>query len=215
MEKIKVLIVDDHAILQDGIKALLNTENDMEIVGVASNGKEAIAKAQELLPDVIIMDISMPIMNGIEATRLITKKNHKVKILVLTQHDNAEYVLSAIKAGAAGFLPKKAIGSELILAIHEIYRGESFLHPSAATSLIEKYRQTSESEPYDSLTTKEREVLKLIAEGHTSREIAEMLFISLKTILGHRSKIMEKLDIHNRTELIKYAMRKGLITVDS
>ncbi len=216
MDKIRVLVVDDHAIMRDGIRALLDIYDEVEIIGEASEGKEAIEKTRELLPDVIVMDIAMPGMDGLEATRRITKKNPKVKVLVLTQYDNKEYILSTIKAGAAGYVPKRAVSSELISAIRAVYKGESFLYPSAAAALIEDYlRQAEGEEPYDRLTAREREILKLIAEGHTSREIAEMLFISLKTVLGHRTRIMEKLDLHNRTELIKYAMRKGLVSMDT
>lgn len=215
MDKIKILIVDDHAMMRDGIKALLSTNEDMDVIGEASEGKEAIEKAQELNPDVIVMDIAMPGMDGLEATRRIIKKNSHIKVLVLTQHNNKEYILSTIKAGATGFVPKRALGSELVLAIRAVYNGESYLYPSAATALVEDYRQqTEEMEPYDKLTAREREILKLIAEGHTSREIADMLYISLKTALGHRAKIMEKLELHNRTDLIKYAMRKGLVTIE-
>ncbi len=215
MDKIKILVVDDHAILRDGIRALLGLHDDIKIVGEASEGKEAIEKARELMPDVVVMDIAMPGMDGLEATRRIRKKSPKVKVLVLTQYDNREYTLSAIKAGAAGYVPKRALGSELVSAIRAVHRGESFLYPSAAAALIEDYRQQAEEEPYDRLTAREREILKLIAEGPTSREIADMLRISLKTVLGHRTKIMEKLGIHNRTELIKYAMRKGLVSMDT
>ncbi len=215
MNRIKVLIVDDHAIMRDGIKALLSLHDDFEIVGEASEGKEAIDKSNELEPDIIVMDIGMPSMDGLEATRRIRKKNPKVKVLVLTQHDNKEYILSAVKAGVAGYIPKKALGSDLVSAIRSVYRGDSFLYPSATSALIEGYLRQVEDEPYDRLTEREREVLKLIAEGHTSREIADMLFINLKTVLGHRTKLMDKLDIHNRSELIKYALRRGLINMDS
>jgi DNA-binding NarL/FixJ family response regulator len=216
LNKIKVLIVDDHTVLRDGIKALLSLQDDIEIIGEASEGKEAIEKVRELEPDVVIMDIAMPGMDGLEATRRIRKKNRNVKILVLSQYDNKEYILSGIKAGTSGYLPKRALSSELVSAIRSVYRGESFLYPSAATALIEDYlNQPAAEDPYERLTAREREILKLIAEGHTSREIAEMLFLSLKTVLGHRAKIMEKLDLHNRTELIKFAMRKGLVSVDS
>ena len=215
MEKIKVLIVDDHAIMRDGIRALLSIHNDIEAIGEASEGKEAIEKVRELVPDVVIMDIAMPGMDGMEATRRIVKEKPRVKVLVLTQHDNKEYVLSAIKSGATGYVPKRALGSELISAIRAVYRGDSVLYPSAAAALIEDYRLRAEADPYDRLTAREREILKLIAEGHTSQKIADMLVISLKTVLGHRTKIMQKMDIHNRTELIKYAMRKGLISMDT
>ena len=214
MRKIKVLIVDDHALMRDGISALLNVNDDIEVIGEASEGKEAIKKMAELKPDVVVMDIAMPNMDGMEATRQIVKVNREVKVLILTQHENKEYVLSAIKAGASGFVPKKALGSELVSAIRSVYRGDSFLHPSVATALIEDYRRHTGMDPFDKLTTRERDILRHIAEGHTSQEIANMLVISLKTVLGYRTKIMEKLDIHNRTELIKFAMRKGLISLD-
>jgi DNA-binding NarL/FixJ family response regulator len=185
------------------------------VVGEASDGKDAIDKVQELAPDVVIMDIGMSRLDGLEATRRIKKKNQKVKVLVLTQHDNKEYILSAIKSGAAGYVHKRAVGSELVSAIRSVNRGNSFLYPSAATALIEDYlRQEGGKDPYERLTAREREILKLIAEGHTSREIAEMLYLSLKTVLGHRTKVMKKLDVHNHTELIKYAVRKGLVSVD-
>ncbi len=215
MDKIKILVVDDHAIMRDGIRALLDLADDIEIVGEAPEGKEAIEKVRELTPDVVIMDITMPGMDGLEATRRIRKKNPKVKILVLTQHDKREYILLAIRAGANGYIPKRALGSELLSAIRTVNQGDSFLYPSAAAALIKDYRQQAEQEPYDRLTGREREILKLVAEGHTSREIADMLLVSLKTVLVHRAKILEKLGLHNRTELIKFAMRKGLVGIDT
>ncbi len=215
MDKIKILMVDDHAILRDGIRALLDFHDDIEIVGEASEGKEAIEKARELMPDVVLMDIVMPGMDGLEATRRMVKKRLTAKVLVLTLHDNKEYILSSIKAGAVGYVPKTAMSSELVSAIRAVYKGDSFLHPSAAAALIEDYqRRTEGEEPYDRLTAREREILKLIVDGHTSREIADRLSISPNTVLSHRIRMMKKLGIHNRTELIKYAMRKGLLSMD-
>jgi DNA-binding NarL/FixJ family response regulator len=157
----------------------------------------------------------MPGMDGLEATRRIKKRNPRVKVLVLTQHDSREYILSTLKSGSDGYLPKRALGSELVAAIRVIHQGHSFLYPAAAGILLEDYRRQIEKEPYDRLTEREREIFRLIADGYTSREIAGELFISLKTIHNHRAKIMEKLNIHNRSELIKYAILKGLITIDS
>ncbi len=216
MDKIKVLLVDDHAIMRDGIRALLSLDDDIEIVGEAGEGKEAIEKARQLLPDIIVMDIAMPGMDGLEATRRIMKEVPKAKVLILSQHNDKEFILSSIKAGSAGYIPKRALGSELVSAIRALYRGESFLYPSAAAALIRDYREQAQTaDSYDLLTPREREILKLIAEGHTSREIADMLFISLKTVMGHRTKIIEKLGLRNRTELIKYAMRKGLLSLET
>ncbi|MFH1169665.1 MAG: response regulator transcription factor [Chloroflexota bacterium] len=213
--KIKILVVDDHAIMRDGIRALLDLQNDIQVVGEASDGLEAIEKVRELAPDIVVMDIAMPGMDGLEATRRIKKKDPAVKVLILTQYDNKEYILSAIKAGVSGYVPKKALGTELVSAIRTVQQGNSYLYPSAAAAVINDYLKRSDEEPYDRLTAREREVLKLIADGRTSREIADSLFISLKTVLGHRTKIMEKLGIHNRTELIKYAIRKGLVDMDT
>ncbi len=219
MAKIRVLVVDDHALLRDGIRALLALHDDIEVVGEATDGREAIEKVSQLSPDVVLMDIALPLMDGLEATRHIHKENPAAKVLILTQHDNREYILSSIKAGAAGCIPKKAAASELVSAIYAVQQGNSFLYPSMAKVLIADYlqqmREAEEQDPYDRLTGREREVLKLVAEGRTNREIADLLVISVKTVLGHRTSLMEKLDIHNRTELIKYAIRKGLITVDA
>jgi DNA-binding NarL/FixJ family response regulator len=217
MPKIRVLVVDDHTIVRDGICALLRLAGDIEVVGEAANGREALEMAKKLMPDVVLMDIAMPNMDGLEATRRIRKEFPKVKVLVLTQYDDKEYVFPVIEAGASGFLSKTAASSELVSGIRSVYRGDSFLSPSAARILVEDYQQEAsirkEQDPYKQLTDREREILKLLAEGYTTRKIADMLVISVKTVEGHKTNLMSKLDIHNRTDLVKYALRKGIITV--
>ena len=217
MQKIRVLVVDDHAILRDGISALLALAADIEVIGEAENGREAIDRARQLAPDVVLMDIAMPAMDGLEATRRIHKEFPQMKVLTLTQYDDREHLLSLLEAGAEGFISKTAASSELASAIRSVYQGDSFLSPSVAKLLLKHYRQGARAgrgqDPYDQLTDREREVLKLLAEGHTSQEIADTLVISPKTVDGHRTNLMAKLDIHNRTDLVKYALRKGIITV--
>jgi DNA-binding NarL/FixJ family response regulator len=217
MTKIRVLVVDDHTIVRDGICALLRLAGDIEVVGEAANGREALEMVKKLLPDVVLMDIAMPNMDGLEATRRIHKEFPGVKVLVLTQYDDKEYVFPVIEAGASGFLSKTAGSSDLVSGIRSVYRGDSFLSPAAAKFLIEDYQQEAnlrkEQDPYKQLTDREREILKLLAEGYNTREIADMLVISVKTVEGHKTNLMSKLDIHNRTDLVKYALRKGIITV--
>jgi DNA-binding NarL/FixJ family response regulator len=217
MSKIRVLVVDDHTIVRNGICALLRLAGDIEVVGEASNGREALEIVRKLMPDVMLIDIAMPNLSGLEATRRIRKEFPEVKILVLTQYDDKEHVLGAIEAGASGFISKTAASSELASGIRSVHRGDSFLSPSAAKFLIEDYQMEAslrkEQDPYKQLSDREREVFKLLAEGHTTREIADMLVLSVKTVEGHKTNLMSKLDIHNRTDLVKYALRKGIITV--
>jgi len=216
MERIRVLIVDDHAILREGIRALLKLSSDIEVVGEAGDGLEAISKVRELSPDIVLMDIAMPGLGGLEATQEIHKQYPDSRVVILSQHDDSEYVFPILKAGAAGYILKKAVGTELVAAIRAVHQGGSFLYPSVATAVIEGYIQRGEDaeSSYDRLTDREKQVLRLIAEGRTNREIAEMLSVSVKTVIAHRANLMEKLDIHNRTELVKYAIRKGLVQVD-
>ena len=217
MKKIRVLIVDDHTLVRDGIRALLALVSDIEVVGEAANGKEALEKVQELSPDVVLMDLSMPIMSGLEATRRIRKEFPKTRVLALTQYDDSEYVIPVIEAGARGFVTKMMAFSELASAIQAAYNGDSYLSPSAAAALIEECQQKvntdGDKDPYQQLTDREREVLKLIAEGHTAREIADMLVVSPKTVEWYKTSLMNKLNIHNKTDLIKFAIRKRVITL--
>jgi DNA-binding NarL/FixJ family response regulator len=215
LKKIKVLIVDDHTLVRDGIRALLELVADIEVVGEAINGRKALEKVEQLMPDVVLMDLAMPIMGGLEATRRIRKRFPETKVLALTQYDDSDYVIPLIEAGARGFVTKMAAFSELASAIQAVYRGESFLSPSAATALVQEYQQKANVEvgkdPYQQLTDREREVLKLVVEGHTAREIADMLVISPKTVEWYKTSLMNKLNIHNKTDLIKFAIRKGII----
>jgi DNA-binding NarL/FixJ family response regulator len=189
--------------------------DDLTIVGEASEGKEAIKKALDLVPDVVVTEVVIPNIDGLEATRRIINKNPKIKVLILTQHDNKEHVLSAIKAGANGYLPKSAIGSELVSAVRALHNGDSFLDPSAAAVIVHDYRRQAKKESSDLLTAREREILVLISEGYSSRKISTILLISFKTVINHRTSIMEKLDTHKNTDLIKYAIRKGLVNVNA
>jgi len=215
VKKIRVLVVDDHAIVRDGICALLSLTGDIEVIGEAGDGIEAIEMAKKLQPDVVIMDIAMPALGGIEATRRICKEMPVVKVLALTQHDDKEYVFPLIQAGALGFISKTSASSDLTSAIRYVYRGESYLSPSVAKLMVEDYQheaaEHAKNDPYEQLTDRERDVLKLLAEGYTNREIADILCISPKTVEGHNSSLMSKLNAHNRIDLVKYALRRGLI----
>lgn len=215
MTKIRVLICDDHAILRDGIKLLLNSQLDMEVVGEAIDGREAVEQARALQPDMILMDIAMPGLNGLEATKQIRRDVPDARVLVLTMYENDEYVSRMLEAGVLGYVLKKAAGTELVNAIRSIHQGEAFLYPSITKRLVEDYLRRVETgqerDSFGGLTDREREVLQLVAEGHVNREIAEILNISVRTAQNHRAHIMEKLGIHDRGELIKYAIQKGII----
>jgi DNA-binding NarL/FixJ family response regulator len=217
MGKIRVLVVDDHTIVRDGISALLALAPDIEVVGESANGKDALEAVHKLTPDVVLMDIAMPVMGGLEATRRICREFPRIKVIALTQYDDREYVLPAIEAGASGFISKNAASSDLTTGIRSVYRGDSFLSPYVARVVVQDYQQGSttkkSNDPYDNLTDREREILKLLAEGYTTQEIADTLIISPKTVEGHRTNLMAKLSIRNRVELVKYALRKGIITI--
>jgi len=216
MNTIKILIVEDHTIVRKGLCSILKNEKDIDVIGEAENGKEAIKKVEELTPDIVVMDISMPLLNGLDATHHIKRRFPEVKVLILTMHTSEEYVSEILKAGASGYLIKKAAPEELVSEIHAISQGNSFLSPSVSKSVIKKFLQAAGAEARleksSLLTEREREVLQLIAEGHSTRKIAELLFISVKTVEAHRSHIMEKLDLHNIADLTRYAIRTGIIS---
>jgi two-component system response regulator NreC len=215
MQKIRVLVVDDHTIVRDGICSLLGLLSDIEIVGEAADGKEAVPKVREVAPDVVLMDISMPVINGLEATRRIRKEFPNVRVLALTQYDDRQQIFSMIEAGARGFITKVAASSELAMGIRAVHRGECFLSPSVARAFVEDYQQrgavAANDEPYGKLTDREREVLRLVAEGHTVRETASILDLSPKTVEGYKTSLMDKLGLHRKADLIKYAIRKGIV----
>jgi len=216
MAKIRVLLADDHGILRAGLRALINAEADMEVVGEAANGRRALEQARLLQPDVVVMDISMPVMNGLEATRLLRREMPDCQIIILTVHAEEEYLFQTLQAGGAGYVLKSAADTDLIEAIRKAYRGEVFLYPSSIKKLLSEYlRRLPASEQagrVDRLTAREREVLKLTAEGYTNQEIAKKLVISPKTVDTYRQRIMEKLQLHHRPELVRYALRTGLLS---
>ncbi|MCB0154232.1 MAG: response regulator transcription factor [Anaerolineae bacterium] len=217
MPKIKVLLAEDHTIVRKGITSLLAAEADIEVVGEAEDGQEAVEKVEQLSPDVVLMDNTMPVLNGLEATRQIKKRFPEVKVLVLTMHTTEEYIQQFLQAGASGYLIKKTAPKELVTAIHAVYDGDSYLSPSISTMIIEGYLHqatTTSEDSYEKLTDRERQVLQMITEGASNREIAERLHLSIKTVNNHRMNLMDKLNIHNTAKLVKYAIRKGMISLD-
>lgn len=216
MDRIRILLADDHAILRDGIRALLQDEPDMLVIGEAEDGHTALRLIAELQPDVVVMDIGMPLLNGLDATRQIKRDHPRTRVLILTMHENEEYVRQVLASGAMGYILKDAAAHELIDAIRAVYRGEAVLSPAITRLVIEDYLrwgdlQTNHQE--NDLSPREREILQLIAEGYTNKQIAEILFISIKTVQTHRTNLMSKLDLHDRGELIKYAIQKKIIEI--
>ena len=218
MSKIRLLMVDDHEIVRAGLRMLLQAQPDIEIVAEADNGRDAVAKVRELQPDIVLMDISLPDMDGFEATQQIKRARPKTAVLALTMHESDDYFFKMLQAGASGYVPKKAAPTDLVTAIRTVREGGVFLYPALAKSLVRDYMgratEGSERAALDGLTEREQEVLKLIADGSTNQEIANQLTISVKTVERHRANIMGKLNLHSRTELVKYAIRKGLIDVE-
>jgi two-component system response regulator NreC len=210
----KVLLADDHAILRDGLKMVLDAQPGIAVIGEAEDGRQALELVEELHPDVVVMDIAMPNLNGLEATRQIKRRFPYTKVVILTMHENPQYLTQIVKAGATGAVLKRAAGTELVTAVKAAARGESFFSPTIASLLLEDYRTLLEQEgvdPLESLTEREREILQLVAEGKTNAEIADLLTLSIKTVQTHRAHLMEKLDAHDRTDLVKQAIRAGMI----
>jgi len=221
MEPIRILLVDDHGVVRAGLRMLLAADAELQIVGEAENGAQALRLADELAPDVVLMDISMPDMNGIEATRRIKADHPNVAVLALTMHEDDQYFFEMLGAGASGYVPKRAAPNDLISAIHAVQGGGVFLFPSVARSLVQDFLQRSTyaggerpNQSFDALTEREREVLTLIAQGRSNQEIADQLVISIKTVNRHRENIMAKLNLHSRVELVRYAIEKGLIAIE-
>ena len=212
--KTRVLLADDHAVVRSGLRAVLDAQPDIEVVAEAADGAEAVDKALTPSVNLAILDVSMPRMTGLQAAAELHRRRPDLRILILSMHDNEQYFFEALKAGASGYVLKTAANRDLVEAVRASMRGEPFLYPAAVTALIRDYLErarSGEATPTDPLTPRELEVTKLIAEGHTTDEIAETLVISKKTVERHRSNTLEKLGMHNRVELTRYAIRRGLV----
>ncbi len=206
----KILLADDHTIVRQGLKLIISSHADLQVIGEAANGREVLELAEKLKPDVILMDVAMPELNGIEATRRVRDISPRTKVLVLSMHKEAVYVREILKAGARGYILKDAIDTELISAIQSVARGDGYISPAISGTLLSDYRQNI-TNPLDLLSSREREVLQLIAEGKTNKEVATRLNLSVYTVDSHRGKIMEKLNLHSTGELVRFAMKQGLV----
>jgi two-component system response regulator NreC len=213
--KIRVLVVDDHTIVREGVRLLLEAQPDIEVVGEAADGRDALNLVRRFQPDLIVMDIQMPNLNGLEATRAVKQEFPQIRVIGLTMYESDEYFFQLLNAGASGYVLKKAASADLLAAIRAAHAGDVFLYPSMARRLVSDYlarvKSGEEQSSYDGLTAREREVLKLVAEGYTNQAIAEKLVISPSTVQTHRTRIMQRLNLQNRAELIQYAVRKGLL----
>ena len=217
MTKIRVLLADDHAVFRAGLTALLNAQPDMEVVGEAADGEETIRQSVRLGPDLVVMDITMPGLGGLEATQQIKRQNPKIKILALTVHEDETYLYQMLRAGADGYVPKKATDIELMEAIRAAYRGETYIHSSMTAGLVAKVRHGGPAEKRDNNIISEREtaVLRLVAAGHTDQEIADKLYLSVNTVNTYKARIKEKLGLKGRAQLVRYAAEKGLLSTDA
>jgi DNA-binding NarL/FixJ family response regulator len=212
-----VLLVDDHTILREGLRMVLESQPQIKVVGEASDGREAVDMVDQLRPKVVVMDIAMPGLNGLDATRQIKKRWPDTRVVILTMHENQQYLTQIVRAGATGAVLKRSAGTELLTAVTAAATGHSYFSPSIASMLVDDYRARLDSEDLDNpdiLSDREREVLQLIAEGKTNQEIADSLFLSIKTVQTHRAHILRKLDAHDRTDLVKYAIKMGMVTPD-
>jgi DNA-binding NarL/FixJ family response regulator len=210
MKAIRILLADDHAVVRQGFKMILSAQPDMEIVGEAGNGREALELAQQLKPDVVVMDVAMPELNGIEATRRLVGSVPHARVIALSMHKDSVYVREVLRAGARGYLLKESGAGDLVAAIRAVAQGESYLSPAVSNAVLDDYRRHV-TNPIDLLTSREREVLQMLAEGRTNKEIATVLDLSVYTVDAHRGRIMEKLNLHSINELVRFAVRNGLI----
>ncbi len=217
MAKIRILITDDHTLFRQGIKTLLAAESDIEIVGEASNGAEAVEKVTELRPDIVLMDIGMPGLSSFEATRQIKKARPDTKVLFLTMYDDEDYLVQCMEVGASGYVLKDSPAQQLLAALRDVYRGGSYLSPRMLSQLVDDFRsriKTAHRQPrFATLTAREKEILKLLAEGESVKEIAAGLNLSVKTVEAHKFNMMRKLDIHNKAHLVQYAIQKKIIKI--
>jgi two-component system response regulator NreC len=207
---IKILLADDHALVRQGFKMILGAQPDMQIVGEAGNGREAVELAEKLQPDLIVMDVTMPELNGIEATRRLAQSSPRTRVLALSMHKDAVYVREILRAGARGYLLKDSVDADLLAAVRSVAKGEGYLSPGVSDAVLTDYRKHV-TDPLDLLTSREREVLQMIAEGKTNKEIATLLNLSVYTVEAHRGRIMEKLNLHSTGELVRFSLRSGLI----
>ncbi len=210
-QPVRVFLADDHTLVRQGIAALIAKEPDIEVVGESGDGLEVLEQVEELRPDVVVLDITMPGLNGLDACRQITRKHKDTAVLVLTMHADEEYIVGALKSGASGYLLKEAAAEQLTQAVRAVSVGELFLGPGIPHNVLQ--RLADDKDPYGLLTTRERQVLQQIAEGKTNRQVAESLGVSVKTVDTHRTRLMRKLGIHDQTTLVKFAIRKGIVTL--